>query len=78
MVEPLYFRKNQLGFALFEVGPKKGNIYETLRRQVSSSLNGAFLVEEEEKRAHQLQTVAEVGATVSTILNLTELLQKRG
>jgi len=45
-VEPLYFRENQLGFALFEMGPRKGVVYETLRGQISSALQGALILEE--------------------------------
>ena len=75
MVEPLYFRDDQLGFALFEMGPHTGSLYEALRGQISSALKGALLVQQEEKRTRQLQTVTEVSAAASTILNMTELLQ---
>jgi signal transduction histidine kinase/DNA-binding LacI/PurR family transcriptional regulator len=44
VVEPLYFRENQLGFALFEVGPREGGVYEALRWQISSALQGALLL----------------------------------
>lgn len=43
LVEPLFFAEEQLGFVLFEVGPKEGNIYSTLRGQISSALKGALL-----------------------------------
>jgi len=43
LVEPLYFGEEHLGFVLFEVGPKEGNIYSTLRGQISSALKGALL-----------------------------------
>jgi anti-anti-sigma regulatory factor len=45
LVEPLHFREHQLGFALFEVGPREGTIYSTLRAQISSALHGALLLE---------------------------------
>jgi hypothetical protein len=45
VVEPLYFRKNQIGFVLFEVGPRDGNVYEALRSGISSALQGALLVQ---------------------------------
>jgi len=31
VVEPLYFREEQIGFVLFEMGPREGVIYEALR-----------------------------------------------
>lgn len=43
LVEPLYFAEEQLGFVVFEVGPTEGNIYSTLRGQISSALKGALL-----------------------------------
>jgi anti-anti-sigma regulatory factor len=47
-VEPLYFRDDQIGFALFEIGPREGTPYEALRGQISSALKGALLLQ-----AHQ-------------------------
>jgi signal transduction histidine kinase/FixJ family two-component response regulator len=40
---PLYFREEQIGFALFGVGPIDGTVYEVLRGQISSALKGALL-----------------------------------
>ena len=45
-VEPLFFEKEQMGFALFEMGPPEGAIYESLRDQVSAALKGARLLEQ--------------------------------
>jgi len=75
-VEALYFETEQLGFVLFETDTRGGTIFETLRGQISSALQGALLVEQEEKRARQLQTVAEVSTATSTILDTAILLQK--
>jgi signal transduction histidine kinase/DNA-binding LacI/PurR family transcriptional regulator/AraC-like DNA-binding protein/DNA-binding response OmpR family regulator len=49
VVEPLHFRNEQIGFALFGVGPRDGTIYEVLRGQISSSLKGALLFDEARK-----------------------------
>jgi signal transduction histidine kinase/DNA-binding LacI/PurR family transcriptional regulator len=46
VVTSLYFEENQLGFALFEMGPSDGATYDTLRGQVSSALQGALLLQE--------------------------------
>lgn len=54
IVEPLYFREDQLGFALFEVGPHEGAIYEALRGQLSSALKGALLLQEHKQAKEAL------------------------
>jgi PAS domain S-box-containing protein len=51
VIEPLYFRKEQIGFALLEMGPREGNVYETLRGELSSSLESALLVKRIEERS---------------------------
>jgi DNA-binding LacI/PurR family transcriptional regulator/putative methionine-R-sulfoxide reductase with GAF domain len=76
VVEPLYVRRNQLGFVLFELGPRETNVYGVLRQGISSTLKGALLMEQEERRARQLQTVAEVSTATSTILETAVLLQQ--
>jgi signal transduction histidine kinase len=45
VVEPLFFREEQLGFVLFELGPREGAVYEGLRDQISAALKGTLLVE---------------------------------
>jgi signal transduction histidine kinase len=52
---PLYFKEEQLGFVLFEVGPRIGWIYEALQEQLGSALQAALLVERER---HALAAVA--------------------
>jgi signal transduction histidine kinase/DNA-binding LacI/PurR family transcriptional regulator len=44
---PLYFKEQQLGFALFELGPRIGWIYAALQDELSTALHRAFLVERE-------------------------------
>ena len=46
VVTSLYFEENQLGFALFEMGPSDGATYGALRGQISSALRGALLLQE--------------------------------
>jgi hypothetical protein len=76
VVEPLYFQNDQIGFALFDMGPREGSPYEALRGQISSALQGELLVEQVKKRAVQLQTAAEVSRTVMGVLDLDALLQQ--
>jgi GAF domain-containing protein/DNA-binding LacI/PurR family transcriptional regulator len=76
VVEPLYFRQAQLGFALFKVGPREGIVYETLRAQISSALQGALLVRQTQRRSAQLQTASEVSRAASSILDPAELTQQ--
>ena len=53
-VEPLYFQKDQIGFVLFEIGPREGLVYETLGGQISSALRGALLVQQVQERSAEL------------------------
>ena len=69
IVAPLYFRERQLGFALLEVGPLDGNIYEELRAQISAALQQTLLMQQSRRRALQLQTAAEVSRAASSILD---------
>jgi signal transduction histidine kinase/DNA-binding LacI/PurR family transcriptional regulator/AraC-like DNA-binding protein len=78
VVEPLHFRKEQIGFAVFGVGPRDGTIYEVLRGQISSSLKGALLFDETRKaqaaaeKADRLKTrlLANVSHELRTPLNV--------
>jgi signal transduction histidine kinase/DNA-binding LacI/PurR family transcriptional regulator/CheY-like chemotaxis protein len=45
VVEPLYFREDQLGFVLFEADPAEEETYEILRDQISGALKRAILTE---------------------------------
>jgi len=53
---PLYFRAQQIGFVLFESGPREGKVYEVLRGQISSALQGALLVAEITRQKYVLDT----------------------
>lgn len=46
VVEPLYFQDKSFGYVLFEIGPHNGDIYELLRSNLSSALQGARLFQE--------------------------------
>jgi signal transduction histidine kinase/DNA-binding LacI/PurR family transcriptional regulator/CheY-like chemotaxis protein len=78
VVEPLCFREEQIGLALFGVGPRDGAVYEVLRGQISSSLKGALLFEETRaaqasaEKADRLKTrlLANVSHELRTPLNV--------
>jgi signal transduction histidine kinase/ActR/RegA family two-component response regulator len=55
VAEPLFFGNHHLGFVLFEMGPREGGIYEALRGQLSSALEGALLVQrmKEQEKEHE-------------------------
>jgi DNA-binding LacI/PurR family transcriptional regulator/signal transduction histidine kinase len=55
VVEPLYFQRDQIGFALLEMGPREGSFYETLREQISSALKGALLFHEQKRTEAALE-----------------------
>ncbi len=54
-VEPLFFKDDPFGYAIFEMGPPGGGVYETLREQISGALKVAFLIDELKVRAGELQ-----------------------
>ncbi len=78
LVEPLYFQTEPLGFVVFEVGPRNGDIYEVLRGHISSALKGALLFKEAyearlaAERADQIKTrlLANVSHELRTPLNI--------
>ena len=51
---PLYFRERQLGLILFEASSPDGTMYETLRTDISSALQGAMLVRQVREHAKEL------------------------
>jgi PAS domain S-box-containing protein len=54
MVSSLFLRESQLGFILYEMGVREGTIYDTLRMQISSALQGALLVQRVQERSAEL------------------------
>jgi DNA-binding LacI/PurR family transcriptional regulator/signal transduction histidine kinase len=55
IVEAFFYGLNQLGFGIFEMGPKEGVTYELLRLRLSSSLRGALLLKQVKDQAHCLE-----------------------
>jgi PAS domain S-box-containing protein len=76
LVEPLYFRDTQFGFAIFEGEALNESIYDALAEQISSSLKGIQLGQQVEQRAIQLQTASEVSKATSSILDPEELIHQ--
>lgn len=78
VVEPLYFQIEPIGFAVFEVGPPDGDVYEVLRGHISTALKGALLFREAHdarlaaERADQIKTrlLANVSHELRTPLNI--------
>jgi signal transduction histidine kinase/AraC-like DNA-binding protein/DNA-binding LytR/AlgR family response regulator len=64
VVEPLFFRTDQLGFVLFEANPRQEEIYEILSGQISAALKRTLLAEHNVQlyqEAVQARQVAEEG-----------------
>jgi signal transduction histidine kinase/AraC-like DNA-binding protein len=78
LVEPLYFQIDPIGFAVFEIGPRDGAIYEVLRGHISTALKGTLLFREAHEarlsaeRADQIKTrlLANVSHELRTPLNI--------
>lgn len=49
LVQPLFFKNNHLGFVLFEIDLEHQDLYEILRGQISTALQGAILFEDRER-----------------------------
>ncbi len=69
VVEPLYFRDQQLGLLVLEVGPTQGAVYESLRALISSALQGSQLLQQVQQRTEQLET-----AVTQTLVTAEEIL----
>jgi signal transduction histidine kinase/DNA-binding LacI/PurR family transcriptional regulator/AraC-like DNA-binding protein len=78
VVEPLYFQEKPIGFVVFELGPHEGDVYELLRGNLSSALQGAFLFQEIQQaritaeKADRIKTrlLANVSHEMRTPLNI--------
>jgi signal transduction histidine kinase len=78
IVEPLFFQDKSLGYVVFEAGPRDGNVYELLRNNLSSALQGAMLFDEIQQarltaeKADRIKTrlLANVSHEMRTPLNI--------
>ncbi len=78
VAEPLYFQEKPLGYVVFEIGPYDGNVYELLRNNLSSALQGALLFQESQQarlaseKADRIKTrlLANVTHEMRTPLNI--------
>ncbi len=52
---PLFVVEGQLGFVLFELGPRIGWLYEAMQEQVSSALRGVLFVQRERRAVAAVQ-----------------------
>ena len=46
VLEALFFKEEQLGFVLLEMGPREGAVYEALRDQISGALTATLLLQQ--------------------------------
>lgn len=83
VLQPLYFQDSQIGFVLFEVGPQDWSVYDILRGEIASALQGALLLRSRaeaelalQRHALQLETVAEVSREATAILDVRQLLDR--
>ncbi|MGZ8437712.1 MAG: substrate-binding domain-containing protein [Candidatus Limnocylindrales bacterium] len=53
-IESLFFKEDPFGYAIFEMGPTGGGVYESLREQISGALKVTSLLDELTIRAGEL------------------------
>ena len=78
VVEPLFFQERAIGYVVFEIGPRDGEVYELLRSNLSSALQGASLFHEIQRaritaeKADRIKTrlLANVSHELRTPLNI--------
>jgi diguanylate cyclase (GGDEF)-like protein len=77
---PLFFKDEQLGFAVLELCPSEGVIYEALRDQISGALKGALLLQEvidkDRERQRLLRWIVSVTPDMHRIQPLEDLFQR--
>lgn len=71
LIAPLYFREQQLGFVVFEAGPSDGTVYDSLRGEISSMLQGALLMQEVQQHTAQLDTIVTETLATSEEMRVT-------
>jgi DNA-binding LacI/PurR family transcriptional regulator/anti-anti-sigma regulatory factor/putative methionine-R-sulfoxide reductase with GAF domain len=76
IVGPLYFEKNQFGCLILEIGPRDTEVYGSLTRLISGSMQDSLLIRQLEVRRVQMLTAAEVSRAASGVLDLDELIQQ--
>jgi PAS domain S-box-containing protein len=54
VVEPLFFRESQLGFVLFEIGPRNAALFDALADQISGVLKRELLFQEQARAEQEL------------------------
>lgn len=72
IVVPLFFNENDIGYCIFSVGLKEGVIYDALRVQISTSLEGSLLLQELKKKQKEemerMQKEMEIAKRIQTAL----------
>lgn len=85
IVQPLFNKKDQFGFFVFELGPREELFYEIIRKPVSSAIKGSFLFNERQETEKKLKAaLTELETTNRELHNLslkdelTGLYNRRG
>lgn len=77
-IEPLFFESTPLGFALVELGSRRGMLLDALRTQISAALMGARLAVEVRARTKELEQALETLEKNQKQLVLSEKMASLG
>jgi len=77
-IEPLFFESTPLGFALVELGSRRGMLLDALRTQISAALMGARLAVEVRARTKELEQALETLGKNQKQLVLSEKMASLG
>lgn len=79
VVEPLFFREQELGFTLLELGPGEAMVYEALRDHFSAAVKGAQLVGKVSAlRARSREATQQVGVQIAAAREALQQLSNAG
>jgi signal transduction histidine kinase/AraC-like DNA-binding protein/ActR/RegA family two-component response regulator len=77
VVEPLYFRDEQLGFLMLDGNLREGQVFRVLQEQISSALKGVLLLQENVRLYHAALAAQQVAQEKQHLAEEADRLKSR-